>query len=290
MCECVCMCSLCDVPSDRSLLLRLFSVTQSTAIIQSFDERASSGKIVCQSCQSAYSHNKTIITDSDSSLETPAGISAFIEVHAKLPTQLPESTPAFPTIDSATYPPPYHLFSWIATHEHLLAPPVCNSMIHSRGCQWKVMIVGGPNNRTDYHIDDGEEWFLMIKGDMCLSVVDECGTVFRDIIIKEGESFLLPANVPHSPQRFADTIGLVIERERFTYELDGLRWWCGNPSCRAVLRTFSFRCEDLGSQLKQLITYWYEDSEEGKKRRTCSKCGHEEKKPTNLAQVKQWTH
>lgn len=35
--------------------------------------------------------------------------------------------------------------------------------------------------------------------------------------------FLLPAGVPHSPQRFADTVGLVIERRRLETELDGLR-------------------------------------------------------------------
>lgn len=130
----------------------------------------------------------------------------------------------------------------------------------------------------------------MIKGAMTLKVVDKCGTEFRDIPIGEGESFLLPANVPHSPQRYADTIGLVIERERFTHELDGLRWWCANQACRHVLRTFSFRCEDLGSQLKTLIEYWYEDSPEGRRRRTCQKCAQEEVKPATLAQVKVFTH
>ena len=125
---------------------------------------------------------------------------------------------------------------------------------------------------------------------MVLKVVDNGGTEFRDIPIKEGESFLLPANVPHSPQRFNDTIGLVIERDRFSYELDGLRWWCRNTECRSILRTFSFRCEDLGTQLKTLIQYWYEDSEEGRKRRTCKECGTVEVKPTALEQIKQWTH
>lgn len=37
---------------------------------------------------------------------------------------------------------------------------------------------------------------------------------FKDVEIKEGEVFVLPGLVPHSPQRFADTLGLVIERRR----------------------------------------------------------------------------
>jgi len=163
-------------------------------------------------------------------------------------------------------------------------------MIHGRCAQFKVMIVGGPNERTDYHIDDGEEWFLMLRGDMTLKVVDGAGTKFRDIVIREGESFLLPANVPHSPQRQADTIGLVIERERFSYELDGLRWYCANPACRVPLHTFSFKCADLGTQLKLLIEHWYDASPEAVQRRTCKRCGTVETKPDTLAKIKQYSH
>lgn len=40
----------------------------------------------------------------------------------------------------------------------------------------------------------------------------------------QGNIFLLPGRVPHSPQRYANTMGLVIERERKKEELDGLMW------------------------------------------------------------------
>ncbi len=176
-------------------------------------------------------------------------------------------------IDQSTHFGPYSLAQWVQDNLHLLKPPVGNKMIHGNGCSWKVMIVGGPNERTDYHIDDGEEWFYMLKGDMTLKIVDN--GVFRDVHILEGQSYLLPGHVPHSPQRKADTIGLVLERDRESTELDGLRWYCSG--CKNVLRTFSFPCADLGSQLKVLITNWY--APESIQMRTCPTCGTVEEKP-----------
>lgn len=109
----------------------------------------------------------------------------------------------------------------------------------------------------------------MLKGLMILRVSD--GNNLRSIVIEEGQSFLLPGNIPHSPQRLPNTIGLVIEREREHSEDDGLRWYCPNKECRNILHTYWFRCEDLGSQLKTLIEEWYD--EKNKELRTCKKCG-----------------
>ena len=85
-------------------------------------------------------------------------------------------------------------------------------------------------------------------------------------------------------------LGLVIERERFSHELDGLRWYCANSGCRRVLHTFSFKCADLGTQLKVLIAAWYEETPEAIKRRTCKHCGQVEQKPDTLSKIKQFTH
>ena len=68
----------------------------------------------------------------------------------------------------------------------------------------KVFYVGGPNQRKDYHMEEGEELFYMRKGDMTLKIVE--GGVFKDVNIKEGQVFLLPAKIPHSPQRQANTV------------------------------------------------------------------------------------
>lgn len=125
--------------------------------------------------------------------------------------------------------------------------------------QLKVFFVGGPNVRQDYHIEEGEELFFMMKGNMCLKVIE--GDTPRDIHIKEGEMFLLPAKIQHSPQREADTVGLVIERERLSTELDGLRYFVQNTFSKGILFERWFHCEDLGTQLKPIITEFFNSEE-----------------------------
>lgn len=125
------------------------------------------------------------------------------------------------------------------------------------------MIVGGPNTRADYHIEEGEELFYMIKGDMCLKVMEQGRP--RDIHIREGEMFMLPRRIPHSPQREANTIGLVIERERLPEEKDGLRWYVQNSETKEPIGTILyqewFHCTDLGTQLKPVIERFFASEE-----------------------------
>ncbi|PWW78856.1 3-hydroxyanthranilic acid dioxygenase [Tuber magnatum] len=129
-----------------------------------------------------------------------------------------------------------------------------------------VMIVGGPNARNDYHINETPEWFYQFKGDMLLRVVEDNGE-FRDIHIGEGDMFLLPPNVPHNPVRFADTVGIVIEQKRPPQSLDRLRWYC--PDCKSVVYEAAFRCTDLGVQIKEAVD-GFKESEE---LRRCAQCG-----------------
>ncbi|XP_067421158.1 3-hydroxyanthranilate 3,4-dioxygenase isoform X3 [Emydura macquarii macquarii] len=110
---------------------------------------------------------------------------------------------------------------WIEENKAAFLPPVCNKLMHCQ--QLNVMFVGGPNQRKDYHIEEGEELFYQVEGDMCLKIIENGN--HRDIHIREGEMFLLPARIPHSPQRYAKTVGLVIERKRLNTETDGLRFF-----------------------------------------------------------------
>lgn len=149
---------------------------------------------------------------------------------------------------------------WIEENKKYFLPPVCNKMMHNEG-QMKSFFVGGPNQRKDYHIEEGEELFYMVKGDMCLKVVEQ--GKHRNIPIKEGEIFLLPGFIAHSPQRQADTVGLVIERDRAMDELDGLRYYVeedGNPSTESLYEEW-FHCEDLGTQLGPVIKRFFESQQ-----------------------------
>lgn len=157
-----------------------------------------------------------------------------------------------------------NLKAWIEENRHLLKPPVGNKMVW-KDSEFQVMIVGGPNQRKDYHIDPGEEFFYQIEGDMTLRIVE--GGKPRDVEIRQGDIFLLPPGVPHSPQRRPNTVGMVIERHREGGEKDILRWYC--EKCGGVLHDASFELVDLGTQLKPIIENFYADE----KLRTCKQCG-----------------
>uniref|UniRef100_A0A4X2JMG4 3-hydroxyanthranilate 3,4-dioxygenase n=1 Tax=Vombatus ursinus TaxID=29139 RepID=A0A4X2JMG4_VOMUR len=140
---------------------------------------------------------------------------------------------------------------WIEKNKSSFLPPVCNKLMHQN--QLKIMFVGGPNQRKDYHIEEGEELFFQIEGHMVLKILEQ--GQHRDVLIRQGEIFLLPAGTPHSPQRFANTVGLVIERERLKTEVDGLRFYVGDTT--NVLFEKWFYCEDLGTQLAPIIQEFF---------------------------------
>jgi len=165
---------------------------------------------------------------------------------------------------------PLNLQAWIEEHRHLLKPPVGNRMIENG--DFIVMVVGGPNARTDYHIDEGPEWFYQLEGEMVLKVQHE-GAV-QDITIRAGEIFLLPGGVPHSPRRPAGGVGLVVERRRLPHERDGVVWHC--ERCNHKLHEQFFHLQNIETDLPALFAR-YQASEA---LRTCDNCGHLDPLPT----------
>jgi len=146
---------------------------------------------------------------------------------------------------------------WLRDNKAAFLPPVCNKMLHGAG-QLKVFYVGGPNVRKDFHLEEGEEVFFQREGDINLVTLQN--GAFKDIQIKEGEIFLLPGKIPHSPQRYDDTVGLVIERDRVQgEEYDCLRYFKGDTT--EVLWERWFHCTDLGSQLGPVIREYFASEE-----------------------------
>lgn len=160
---------------------------------------------------------------------------------------------------------PFDFKGWIDENRHLLKPPVGNQQVYKGNDDFIVMVVGGPNSRKDYHYEEGEEFFYQLEGDIVLKIVEDGKQV--DIPIKEGEIFLLPPRVPHSPQRTAGSVGLVIERYRKPHEKDGFMWFCEN--CDSLLYEEYFVLTDIVTQLPKVMKTFYESEE----LRTCKDCG-----------------
>jgi 3-hydroxyanthranilate 3,4-dioxygenase len=159
---------------------------------------------------------------------------------------------------------PIDFHKWIDEHRHLLKPPVGNKCIYDG--DFIIMIVGGPNSRTDYHWDEGPEFFHQIEGEMVLKIQED-GKV-RDIAIRAGEIFYLPPRVPHSPQRAANSIGLVIERKRLAHEKDGLMWFC--ERCNHKLYEEFFMLSNVETDFLAVFDRFYRSLDT----RTCKACGH----------------
>ncbi|KAJ2171091.1 3-hydroxyanthranilic acid dioxygenase [Coemansia sp. RSA 551] len=155
---------------------------------------------------------------------------------------------------------------WLENNRERLQPPVCNCVIQE-GADYQIMVVGGPNSRTDFHINPTEEWFHQVKGRMLLRMADPQTHEITNEYIEEGGMLLLPALTPHSPIRFENTVGVVVERKR-PGQKEALRWYC--EKCNSVVHEKWFVCESLDKDLVPVINE-YKNSEE---LRTCPQCGH----------------
>lgn len=139
-----------------------------------------------------------------------------------------------------------------------------NQCIYKNAENFIVMVVGGPNARKDYHFNESEELYYQVEGNIVLKIIDD--GVPKDISINEGDMFLLPPKTPHSPQRAAGTVGLVIEKIREN-EKDGFLWYC--EKCGNKLYEEFEVINDIVTQLPPIMNGFYSDEH----KRTCNKCG-----------------
>ena len=160
---------------------------------------------------------------------------------------------------------PFNLMQWIDEHRHLLKPPVGNQQVYHNVGNFIVMVVGGPNSRKDFHYNESEELFYQLEGDVAVRIQEDGKIV--NIPIKAGDMFLLPGKVPHSPQRGAGTVGLVIEKVREGSEMDAFMWFC--EKCDHKLYEEFVPVTDIVAQLPPLMARFYSDVE----KRTCKNCG-----------------
>ena len=154
---------------------------------------------------------------------------------------------------------------WIEENKHLLKPPVGNKQMFPTGDDFITMVVGGPNQRTDFHVDPYEEFFYQISGELRVNVMTDDGPA--TVAVNAGEMWVLPRNMPHSPQRGPNSIGLVIERVREPGVLEKFRWYCAN--CNAIVHEVELQVTDIVADLPPVFKAFY-DSEDA---RTCPSCG-----------------
>ncbi|MDA0225993.1 MAG: 3-hydroxyanthranilate 3,4-dioxygenase [Proteobacteria bacterium] len=160
----------------------------------------------------------------------------------------------------------FNFSAWIDAHAHLLKPPVGNQMVFQEAEDLIVMVVGGPNARTDFHDDPHEEFFHQLRGNMVLRVIEDGKP--RDVPIREGEILLLPGHVRHSPQRpEPGSVGLVVEKIRSRDAMDGFEWYC--QTCHARVHRLEVNVQNIVDDLPPLFEAFYSS----KAARTCGACG-----------------
>lgn len=169
---------------------------------------------------------------------------------------------------------PFDFNGWVEEHRPLLRPPVSNRLLFDTPAGMVIQVIGGGNQRVDFHDDPAEEFFFQVEGDMVLKIMD--GGVIYDVPIREGEVFLLPPHVRHSPQRpTPNSIGLVVEGARRPGDKDGFEWYCFG--CGRLVHRAEITLKDIVKDLPPLFEAFYSDLD----RRRCSSCGaiHPGKEP-----------
>jgi 3-hydroxyanthranilate 3,4-dioxygenase len=161
-----------------------------------------------------------------------------------------------------------NLARWIAENGQFLRPPVGNKQLYAGADDVILFVSGGPNARNDFHVNPTEELFYQLRGDIALRVRPLDDSTPYDVIIREGDLFLLPRRVPHRPQRPAGTVGLIVEFPRPAGEEDALRWHC--PRCDELVYEARWQLKKIDEDLKVIMEeFWGGPAAQ----RTCKRCG-----------------
>ncbi|MEX2218152.1 MAG: 3-hydroxyanthranilate 3,4-dioxygenase [Phycisphaerales bacterium] len=167
---------------------------------------------------------------------------------------------------------PLNLHKWIEENRDNLRPPVSNKQLYTGADDVILFVSGGPNTRNDFHVNPTEELFYQLKGDIALRVRPLDDSKPYDVIIREGDLFLLPRWVPHRPQRPAGTVGLIAEFPRGVDaqgrpQKDALRWYC--PKCDTLVHEAQWVLKKIDEDLKIIMEDFWGGPEA---RRTCRAC------------------
>jgi 3-hydroxyanthranilate 3,4-dioxygenase len=161
---------------------------------------------------------------------------------------------------------PINFSRWIADNADRLRPPVGNQQVWLDG-DMIVTVVGGPNHRSDFHDDPYEEYFHQFKGNAHLVIADR--GKFERVDLVEGDIFLLPAHVRHSPQRpEPGSLCTVIELPRPAGVLDAFEWYCAK--CGALVHRTEVQLQSIVEDLPVVYDRFYASDAA---LRTCPRCG-----------------
>jgi len=161
----------------------------------------------------------------------------------------------------------FHLKRWVEENRDYFNPPFRTNKLLVHHKDFLVMILRGPNTRLDFHIEPGDEFFYQVEGDMELHVKPE-GERRQIVTIRQGEIFVCPGGMPHSPRRFENTWGLVIERKRRPDEKETFAWFCEN--CDSLVLSRTMEPDNIPAQVNRA----YEEFNGDPKLRTCVSCGY----------------
>lgn len=165
----------------------------------------------------------------------------------------------------------FNLLEWFEENEDAMQPPIGNEIIweQSEGVQHLAMAIRGPNRRRAFHTGPCDELFYQLEGMAHVEILRNPDDQWeRELItLNAGDTFLLPAGVPHNPRRTPGSSGIVIELFRDDDEIDVVEYYC--PECNELVHHEEIH-EDFGRNI-QRVAKEFQANEDA---RTCGDCGH----------------